>query len=71
MIGQDGTFDESYECPEIQPGGNPSQCAGPTTRDPRFIYMQHGQLHIGDFNATVPAKGAPPPLDWRYQLQVG
>ena len=88
--------DQSYECPTIQPGGNPSQCvsrmilplsviystavlancliaraaaavgrcAGPRTRDPRFIYMQHGQLHIGDFNSS--STGAPPPkLDWR------
>ena len=39
--------------------------------DPRFIYLQHGQLHIGDFNTTVDhATGTPPFLDWRYQLQV-
>ena len=70
VIGQDGTFDQSYECPTVQPGGTAAQCAGPTTRDPRFIYMQHGQLHIGDFNTTLPGKASPPRLDWRYQLQV-
>eukprot|EP01052_Picozoa_sp_SAG31_P027452 SAG31_NODE_2572_length_5459_cov_3.008396_4_plen_54_part_00 len=32
--------------------------------------MQHGQLHIGDFNTTVESAGAPPRLEWNYQLQV-
>eukprot|EP01043_Picozoa_sp_COSAG02_P049747 COSAG02_NODE_5029_length_4717_cov_3.581854_3_plen_117_part_00 len=43
---------------------------GPTVRDPNFIYLQHGQLHIGDFNTTVKSTGSPPGLEWRYQLQV-
>jgi hypothetical protein len=39
-------------------------------RDPNFIYLQHGQLHIGDFNTTVKSTGSPPGLEWQYQLQV-
>ena len=45
--------------------GNPCMCAGPTVRDPAFIYMEHGQLHIGDFNTTIKSTGSPPGLEWR------
>ena len=61
-------------------------CKGPETTDPNFIYMQHGQLHLGNYSASVPlllrgegqhTAGAvlprprpPPKLSWEYQLQV-
>ena len=58
-------------------------CKGPQTKDPNFVYMQHGQLHLGNFSDSVPiAKGLPradasssmttaaPKLEWDYQLQV-
>ena len=58
-------------------------CKGPQTKDPNFVYMQHGQLHLGNFSDSVPiATGASradvssstttaaPKLEWGYQLQV-
>ena len=66
VIGQEDTFDESYQCPQLPPGASAIQCAGPTTRDPKFIYLQHGQLHIGDFNSTPPGAHSPPRLEWAY-----
>ena len=60
-------------------------CKGPETTDPNFIYMQHGQLHLGNFSASVPLAQdsrasaasvassrvpAAPKLSWEYQLQV-
>ena len=34
-------------------------CKGPQTKDPNFVYMQHGQLHLGNFSDSVPiATGA-------------
>eukprot|EP01050_Picozoa_sp_SAG11_P034115 SAG11_NODE_11907_length_732_cov_1.134281_2_plen_148_part_01 len=55
-------------------------CKGPQTKDPNFVYMQHGQLHLGNFSDSVPiAAGgdvspstttAAPKLEWDYQLQV-
>ena len=65
VIGQDDSYDQSEFCPTIPAGGDPSMCAGPTVRDPNFIYMQHGQLHIGDFNTTIKSTGSPPGLEWR------
>jgi hypothetical protein len=32
----------------------PISCRGPETTDPNFIYLQHGQLHLGNFSASVP-----------------
>ena len=63
VIGQDNTFDQGEMCPEMpascaktnpdRPAACDQFCKGPETSDPNFIYMQHGQLHLGNFSTSV------------------
>jgi hypothetical protein len=63
VIGQDNTYDQGETCPIMpascaksnpnRPTGCDQFCKGPETSDPNFIYMQHGQLHLGNFSASV------------------
>jgi hypothetical protein len=95
VIGQDNTFDQGETCPIMpvscaktnpkRPASCDEFCTGPETTDANFIYMQHGQLHLGNFSASVPLMSnetapvagrairklkPPPKLSWEYQLQV-